>query len=83
MSRRNVVIEALLGAREIPVIDQRTESLVEVIEAIPDAIAVVEKEFFSAKQKSQRTCDATIDANLELERLLEKLKLDRAWSEHA
>ncbi len=80
-TRQKAVIAALVADRTIPAADDNGEHLVEIIEALPGAIEVVEKEYSTADQVAQRAADLAADAESALKRTIERLKLEKAKSE--
>ena len=80
-TRQKAVIAALVADRKIPAADDNVEYLVEIIEALPGAIEVIEKEYSTADQVAQRAADLAADAASALKRTIERLKLEKAKSE--
>jgi chromosome segregation ATPase len=80
-TRQKAVIAALVADRKIPAADDDVDHLVEIIEALPGAIEVIEKEYSAADQVAQRAADLAADAASALKRTIERLKLEKAKSE--
>lgn len=80
-TRRQAVIDALVADCKIPAADHDVDLLAEIVDAIPGAIDVVEKEFSKADQVAQRAADLAADAASALKRTIERLKLEKAQSE--
>ena len=80
-TRQKAVIAALVADRKIPAADDDVDHLVEIIEALPGDIEVIEKEYSAADQVAQRAADLAADAASALKRTIERLKLEKAKSE--